>query len=67
MRDAYNAFADSFNATRRVIADHNARGGPQLQPPPAPREAMALMRDVLARLVASASRLDARGTRTTGT
>jgi hypothetical protein len=67
LRDAYNAFADSFNATRRVIADHNARGGPQLPLPPAPREAMGLMRDFLARLLASARRADAGGARTTGT
>jgi hypothetical protein len=67
LRDAYNAFADSFNATRRVIADHNARGGPQLPLPPAPREAMGLVRDFLARLLASSRRADAGGARTTGT
>lgn len=67
VRDAYNAFADSFNATRRVIADHNARGGPQLPLPPVPREAMGLVCDFLARLLASARRADAGGARTTGT
>lgn len=67
LRDAYNAFADAFNATRRVIADHNARGGPQLALPPAPREALGLMRDFLTRLLASSRRADAGGARTTGT
>jgi hypothetical protein len=67
VRDAYNTLAESYNATRRVIADHNARGGPQLQLPPAPREAMGFVRDFLGRLLASARRADAGGARTTGT
>jgi hypothetical protein len=67
VRDAYNAFAESYNATRRVIADHNARGGQQLQLPPAPREAMGFVRDFLGRLLASSSRADAGAARTTGT
>jgi hypothetical protein len=59
--------SQSFNATRRVIADHNARGGPQLPLPPAPREAMEVVRDFLARLLVSARRADAGGARTSGT
>jgi hypothetical protein len=67
IRDAYNTFAESYNSTRRAIAEHNARGGPQLPLPPAPREAMGLVRDFLGRLLASPSRSDARGPRTAGT
>jgi hypothetical protein len=67
VRDAYNAFAESYNATRCVIADHNARGGPQLPLPPAPREAISVVRDFVVRLMASASRSEAQGPKTTGT
>jgi hypothetical protein len=67
VRDAYNAFAEAYNATRRVIADHNARGGPQLPIPPAPRDAMSTVRDFLARVLASARRADCGAARTTVT
>jgi hypothetical protein len=67
LRDAYNAFADSYNATRRVIAEHNARGGPQLPLPPVPREAMGLVRSFLTRVLDTGRRADAGGPRTTVT
>jgi hypothetical protein len=67
VRDAYNAFAEAYNATRRVIADHNARGGPQLPMPPAPRDAMSTVRDFLTRVLASARRAGSGGTKATAT
>jgi hypothetical protein len=56
LREGYNAFCDSYNATRKVIADFNARGGPQLTLPPAPRDAIDVVRDFVARVVESGRR-----------
>jgi hypothetical protein len=67
VRDAYNALAEAYNATRRVIADHNARGGPQLPMPLAPTEAIRMVRDFLVRVSSSARRTDSGGARTTVT
>jgi hypothetical protein len=67
VREAFNKIAESYNATRRVITDHNARGGAQLPLPSSPREAIGLVRDFLGRLVASANRSESRVPRTTGT
>ena len=37
VRDGYNAMVEAFNACRKVITDHNQRGGPQLQLPGLPK------------------------------
>jgi hypothetical protein len=58
LREGYNAFCESYNATRRVIADFNARGGPQLTLPPAPRDAISVVREFVARVVESGRRTD---------
>ena len=47
LRDGYNALAEALNATRRAIADHNARGGCRLDLPPAPVEALRTLRDLI--------------------
>jgi hypothetical protein len=47
LRDGYNALAETLNATRRAIAEHNARGGCQLPLPPAPVEALRALRDLI--------------------
>jgi hypothetical protein len=47
LREGYNALADSLNATRRAIAEHNARGRCQVALPPAPVEALRAMRDLI--------------------
>jgi hypothetical protein len=65
VRDGFNAVADAYNATRRVIADHNARGGAQLVLPPAPSEALRVVRDFLTLVLASSRRVDSGGPRAT--
>lgn len=47
LRDGYNALADSLNAARRAIAEHNARGGCQVPLPPAPVEALRILRELI--------------------
>ncbi len=47
LREGYNALADSLNAARRAIAEHNARGGCQVLLPPAPVEALRTLRDLI--------------------
>jgi hypothetical protein len=47
LREGYNALADNLNATRRAIAEHNARGRCQVALPPAPVEALRAMRDLI--------------------
>jgi protein involved in plasmid replication-relaxation len=37
VRDGYNAMVEALNACRKVITDHNQRGGPQLQLPSLPK------------------------------
>jgi hypothetical protein len=37
VRDGYNAMCEALNACRKVITDHNQRGGPQLQLPGLPK------------------------------
>jgi len=37
VRDGYNAMVEALNACRKVITDHNQRGGPQLQLPGLPK------------------------------
>jgi len=44
VRDGYNAVAEGLNALRKVITDHNHRGGPQLRVPPIPMEAIKDLR-----------------------
>lgn len=47
LRDGYNALAEALNATRRAIADHNARGGCRVDLPAAPVEALRTLRDLI--------------------
>jgi hypothetical protein len=47
LRDGYNALAEALNATRRAIAAHNARGDCHLELPPAPVEALRVLRDLI--------------------
>lgn len=47
LREGYNALADALNASRRAIAEHNARGGCQVSLPPAPVEALRSLRDLI--------------------
>jgi hypothetical protein len=47
LRDGYNALAEALNASRRAIAEHNARGRCQLALPPAPVEALRALRDLI--------------------
>ena len=47
LREGYNALAEALNATRRAVAEHNARGRCQVALPPAPVEALRAMRDLI--------------------
>lgn len=47
LREGYNALAEALNATRRAIAEHNARGGCHVALPPAPVEALRALREVI--------------------
>jgi hypothetical protein len=47
LREGYNALAESLNATRRAIAEHNARGSCRVPLPPAPIEALRSLRDLI--------------------
>jgi hypothetical protein len=47
LRDGYNVLAEALNATRRAIAEHNARGGCHVALPPAPVEALRALRDLI--------------------
>ncbi|WP_242352656.1 MULTISPECIES: replication-relaxation family protein [unclassified Anaeromyxobacter] len=47
LREGYNALAEALNATRRAIAEHNARGGCQVSLPPAPVEALRALKDLI--------------------
>lgn len=47
LRDGYNALAEALNATRRAIAEHNARGQCHVALPPAPVEALRALRDLI--------------------
>ena len=51
IRDGFNAFVESYNATRSVIVKANARGGPPLELPPMPSEAVGVLRDLVVRLL----------------
>jgi len=44
VRSGYNALAESLNAHRHVINDHNQRGGPQLQLPEVSTSALRALR-----------------------
>lgn len=44
VRDGYNAIAETLNALRKVITDHNQRGGHQLPVPPLPLDAIKALR-----------------------
>jgi hypothetical protein len=47
LREGYNALAEALNATRRAIAEHNARGGCHVALPPAPVEALRALKDLI--------------------
>jgi hypothetical protein len=47
LREGYTALAEALNSTRRAIAEHNARGTCRVALPPAPVEALRLMRDLI--------------------
>jgi hypothetical protein len=47
LRDSYNALAEALNATRRAIAEHNARSGCHVALPPAPIEALRALKDII--------------------
>ena len=50
LREGYNALAEALNATRRAIAEHNARGGCRLPLPPAPVAELRALRDLIKEL-----------------
>ncbi len=51
VREGFNVLADTINAQRHIINDHNQRGGPQLQLPPVSREAIRTLRSFVAQLL----------------
>jgi hypothetical protein len=47
LRQGYNALADALNATRRAIAEHNARGGCRVALPLVPIEGLRALKDLI--------------------
>ena len=51
VREGFNVLADTINAQRHIINDHNQRGGPQLQLPPVSTEAIRTLRAFVKQLL----------------
>ena len=51
VRSGFNALAESLNALRKIITDHNKAGGPQLQLPPVPIDAIKALRGFVKQVV----------------
>jgi hypothetical protein len=47
LREGYTALAETLNATRRAIAEHNGRGTCRVALPPAPIDVLRTLRDVI--------------------
>ena len=59
VRDGYNAMAENLNALRKIVSDHNQRGGPQLTLPPFPRDAVQALRAFVTKVLDAGYRPDA--------
>jgi hypothetical protein len=51
VRSGFNALAESLNTLRKIITDHNKAGGPQLQLPPVPIDAIKSLRSFVKQVV----------------
>jgi len=59
VRDGFNAVATTIGALRKVITDHNGRGGAQLFLPPMPLDAMLALRSFVKEVTDSGYRQEA--------
>jgi len=59
VREGFNAVAHTVNALREIIVAHNRRGGPQLELPPMPLEAIKALQTFVKQVLDAGHRPDA--------